>query len=274
MANCMWQMTKPKNKHMKIEFSKYQGTGNDFVILDNRDGRYSSITREQVAFICNRHFGIGADGLMMLQLKDGYDFEMVYFNADGAEGSMCGNGGRCLVAFAKALDLITTKTRFIATDGPHNATIDESNYVKLKMKNVNMIEKYADHSILNTGSPHYIKWVSNVNEYDVFNEGSAIRYSEKFGDAGINVNFVSIQPNAIEVRTYERGVEDETLSCGTGVTASAIAAFADSTEPQNITVKTPGGTLSVKFKPTGNTNFEDVWLCGPASFVFNGLIQI
>lgn len=259
---------------MKLTFSKYQGTGNDFVILDNRDGRYSSLTKEQVAFICNRHFGIGADGLMMLQLKDGYDFEMIYYNADGAEGSMCGNGGRCLVAFAKALGLITNKAQFIATDGPHEATIDETNVVELKMKDVSTIEKHEDHVILNTGSPHYIKWVKTTKEINVFDEGRAIRYNEKFGNAGINVNFVAVQPGAIEVRTYERGVEDETLSCGTGVTASAIAAFADATEPQNISVKTSGGTLSVKFNPVGNSKFEDVWLCGPASFVFQGTINL
>jgi diaminopimelate epimerase len=259
---------------MKLTFSKYQGTGNDFVILDNRDGRYSSLTKEQVAFICNRHFGIGADGMMMLQLKDGYDFEMIYYNADGAEGSMCGNGGRCLVAFAKALGLITNKAQFIATDGPHEATIDETNVVELKMKDVSTIEKHEDHVILNTGSPHYIKWVKTTKEINVFDKGRAIRYNEKFGNAGINVNFVAVQPGAIEVRTYERGVEDETLSCGTGVTASAIAAFADATEPQNISVQTSGGTLSVKFNPVGNSKFEDVWLCGPASFVFQGTINL
>lgn len=259
---------------MNIEFYKYQGTGNDFVILDNRDGKYTGLTKEQVAFICNRHFGIGADGLMMLQLKEGYDFEMIYFNADGGESSMCGNGGRCLVAFAKKMGVVADKALFIATDGPHEATIDERNLVQLKMKDVTAIERFADHSILDTGSPHYIKWVSKPEEVDVFEEGRLVRYNEKFGGAGINVNFVSVQPGGINVRTYERGVENETLSCGTGVTASAIAAFADATEPQNITVKTPGGTLSVKFKPTGHSKFEDVWLCGPATYVFHGSINL
>jgi diaminopimelate epimerase len=259
---------------MKIEFAKYQGTGNDFVILDNRNGMYSGLTKEQVSFICNRHFGIGADGLMMLQLKEGYDFEMIYYNADGGESSMCGNGGRCLVAFAKELGVIRNKAHFIATDGPHDASIDEHNHVELKMKDVTAIEKFSDHSILNTGSPHYIKWVKSTKEINVLGEGRSIRYNEIFGDAGINVNFVKVQPGAIEVRTYERGVEDETLSCGTGVTASAIAAFADATEPQNISVQTAGGTLSVKFKPAGNSKFEDVWLCGPASFVFRGAINL
>ncbi|HEX4958244.1 MAG TPA: diaminopimelate epimerase, partial [Lacibacter sp.] len=222
----------------------------------------------------DRHFGIGADGLMMLQLKDGYDFEMIYFNADGGESSMCGNGGRCLVAFAKKLGVIQEKAHFIATDGPHKATINEQDHVELKMKDVNTIEKYSDHSVLDTGSPHYIKWVQSTREVDVFQEGRSIRYNEKFGQVGINVNFVAIQPHTIDVRTYERGVENETLSCGTGVTASAIAAFAHATEPQHITVQTPGGTLSVKFKPTGNSKFEEVWLCGPATFVFQGTIDL
>lgn len=259
---------------MKVAFAKYQGTGNDFVILDNRQGMYSGLTKKQVAFLCDRHFGIGADGLMMLQLKEGYDFEMIYYNADGGESSMCGNGGRCLVAFAKELGVIKDKACFIATDGTHEATITGDNHVELKMKDVTAIDKFTDHSILDTGSPHYVKWVQTTNDIDVFHEGRSVRYNEKFGQVGINVNFVAVQPNAIQVRTYERGVENETLSCGTGVTASAIAAFADSTEPQNVTVETPGGRLSVKFNPTGNSKFEDVWLCGPATFVFQGTIDL
>lgn len=259
---------------MIVDFYKYHGTGNDFVILDNRDRKYSALTREQVAFICNRHFGIGADGLMMLQLKEGYDFEMIYFNADGGESSMCGNGGRCLTAFAKELGVIKDQARFIAVDGEHIAIIHYNGIVELKMQNVTQIERYEDHSVLNTGSPHYIKWVNNTDTVNVYDEGRAIRYNEKFGQVGINVNFVEVQPSIIRVRTYERGVEDETLSCGTGVTASAIAASTDSTEPQTIMVSTPGGTLSVKFKRTGSANFEDVWLCGPAQFVFRGTIQL
>jgi diaminopimelate epimerase len=259
---------------MKIEFEKYHGTGNDFIILDNRDGMYSAITKEQVAFLCDRHFGVGADGLMMLQLKDGYDFEMIYINSDGGESSMCGNGGRCLVAFAKKLNIITQNAHFIATDGPHFASIDDRNNVKLKMQDVSTIETHKDHCVLNTGSPHYVKWVPSTKEIDVFGEGRSIRYNEKFGRLGINVNFVSIQPEYLEVRTYERGVENETLSCGTGVTASAIAAYAEETEPQNISVKTPGGNLEVKFIKTGLNRFEEIWLCGPATFVFKGTIYL
>lgn len=260
---------------MRIEFYKYQGTGNDFIILDNRNGEYNQLVNEQVAFLCNRHFGIGADGLMLLQLKEGYDFEMVYYNADGAVGTMCGNGGRCLTAFAKRLGIIDAAAHFIATDGEHHATIDNESIVALQMKNVDQIEQDGEHYILNTGSPHYICFTNDVSAEDVYQKGRAIRYSEKFGKAGINVNFVQINSDkSIHVRTYERGVENETLSCGTGVTASAIAVHTDSTETQRIAVHTPGGTLSVKFSPRGNGVFEDVWLCGAAKPVFEGVIQL
>ena len=259
---------------MMIEFSKYEGTGNDFIILDNREGMYSSITKEQVAFLCNRHFGIGADGLMLLQLKEGYDFEMIYFNADGGEGSMCGNGGRCLTAYAKKLDVIKYKAHFFASDGDHNATINETGNIELKMKDVTDVERYKDYCVLNTGSPHYIQWVTDTKTVDVVKEGKAIRYGERFGKVGINVNFVQVQPTHLTVRTYERGVEDETLSCGTGVTASAIAAANETKDQQEISVITSGGQLSVKFKRTGNSSFTDIWLCGPAKFVFEGSINL
>ncbi len=259
---------------MMIEFSKYEGTGNDFVILDNRKKIYSSLSKEQVAFLCNRHFGVGADGVMLLQLKEGYDFEMIYFNADGGEGSMCGNGGRCLTAFAKKSGLIKNKAHFIASDGEHDAIIDEDEIVELKMKDVSEIERYGSHCVLNTGSPHYIQWVTDTKTVDVVKEGRAIRYGDKFGKHGINVNFVHVQPTHLTVRTYERGVEHETLSCGTGVTASAIAAADETTEQQTISVVTPGGKLSVKFKRTGNSGFTDIWLCGPAQFVFEGTINL
>lgn len=258
---------------MTVEFSKYQGTGNDFVILDNRNGTYSFLNKEQVAFLCNRHFGIGADGLMLLQLKEGYDFEMIYFNADGGESSMCGNGGRCLVAFAKQLKLINDSANFLAVDGPHEALINENGSVELKMKDVTHLEQAADHCILNTGSPHYIKWVTNLENLNVEEEGRKIRYSKKFAAEGINVNFAQLQKAGIKVRTYERGVEAETLSCGTGVTATALAA-ADQFEKQEIPITTPGGELTVKFKRDGNTVFSNVWLCGPAQLVFYGTINI
>lgn len=259
---------------MMIEFMKYEGTGNDFIILDNRKGMYSSLTREQIAFLCNRHFGIGADGVMMLQLKEGYNFEMIYFNADGGEGSMCGNGGRCLTAFAKKLSVIKNKAHFIAADGDHNATVNETGIVELKMKDVTDVERHENYCVLNTGSPHYIQWVTDTKTVDVVKEGKAIRYGERFNTEGINVNFVQVQPTYLTVRTYERGVENETLSCGTGVTASAIAAANETKDLQEISVVTLGGELLVKFKRTGNTSFADIWLCGSAKFVFEGIINL
>ena len=257
---------------MNIDFFKYQGTGNDFVILDNRSAQYSSLTREQVAHLCNRRFGIGADGLMLLQITPGFDFEMVYFNADGGRGSMCGNGGRCLVAFARHMALVSTSAHFLAVDGAHDAVIRTDGIVELRMIDVHHIEHHADHAILNTGSPHYVQWINDTG-LDVENAGRAIRYSPAFAQEGINVNFAKIKSGSIHVRTYERGVEAETLSCGTGVTAVALAA-ADRLEGDEVAVTTPGGQLSVKFKRSGNNSFTDVWLCGPAEFVFAGSISI
>ena len=209
---------------------------------------------------------------MLLQLKDGFDFEMVYFNSDGAEGSMCGNGGRCLVAFAKQLDLITTHAVFSASDGIHKAVVKEDGTIELKMKEVTQLERAADHSILNTGSPHYIKWVEAADKVNVFEEGKKIRYNEKFAQEGINVNFVEVQPSGLKVRTYERGVEAETLSCGTGVTAAALAAA--TMETGTINVITPGGELAVKYHYKEGMGFSNVWLCGPAQFVFRGTIEL
>ncbi len=259
---------------MNIQFYKYQGTGNDFIILDNRLGNFTQLTSVEIAFLCDRRFGIGADGLMLLQLKDGCDFEMVYYNANGAEGSMCGNGGRCLVAFAKRLHVIDKSARFLATDGFHEATINEENWVELKMKDLNALEKAEGYMILNTGSPHYIKWDNDVHKTDVFTEGKQIRYSPPFLKEGINVNFVQVQPSHLSVRTYERGVEAETLSCGTGVTAAAIAASDEATGYQEKKILTPGGELKVKFNKRSDTNFENIWLCGPAEFVFSGSIEL
>ncbi|MBK8089187.1 MAG: diaminopimelate epimerase [Chitinophagaceae bacterium] len=259
---------------MRIDFYKYQGTGNDFIILDNRLGNFTQLTSVEIAFLCDRRFGIGADGLMLLQLKEGYDFEMVYYNADGAEGSMCGNGGRCLVAFAKQMNVIDKTARFLATDGFHEAVLKENGWVELKMKDVDEIEKATDHSVLNTGSPHYIKWDNDVEKTDVFTEGRRIRNSTPFRTNGINVNFVQVHSTHLSVRTYERGVEAETFSCGTGVTAAAIAASDDIIGTQEKKIVTPGGELKVKFKKKSDTSFEDIWLCGPAKFVFSGSVEL
>ena len=259
---------------MTIPFYKYQGTGNDFVILDNRLGNFTQLTSVEVAFLCDRRFGIGADGLMMLQQKEGYDFEMVYYNADGNEGSMCGNGGRCLVAFAKDLGIIEKTAEFLATDGFHEAKVLENGWVELKMKDVDAVEKYEDHVVLNTGSPHYIRWENDIAKTAVFEEGKRIRYSPRFSKVGINVNFVQVHEDALSVRTYERGVEAETLSCGTGVTAAAIAASSNTNGHQEKKILTPGGELKVKFDKISDSSFENIWLCGPATFVFSGTIEL
>lgn len=258
---------------MKIEFYKYQGTGNDFVILDNRQEQYSGLTTAQVKFMCDRRFGIGGDGLMLLNLREGYDFEMKYYNSDGGESSMCGNGGRCLVKFAYDMGIAKTSYHFLAIDGPHEATFGETGWVRLKMKDVNEVDEDDGNCVVDTGSPHYVKIVNDVKHYDVFEEGKRIRNSKKYRQDGINVNFVEIEHAHIYVRTYERGVENETYSCGTGVTAAALAC-AHNSGFNRVEVQTLGGNLAVEFKKDAGDHFSDVWLCGPASFVFKGEIEI
>ncbi|MBX3256865.1 MAG: diaminopimelate epimerase [Chitinophagaceae bacterium] len=259
---------------MTIQFSKYQGTGNDFVILDNRNGTYNTITNGQVKWMCDRKFGIGADGLMLLNKHDKYDFEMVYYNADGNEGSMCGNGGRCLVKFAYHSGIVEQQYRFIATDGEHEAEININGTVKLKMKDVGQIQSNDEDSVLNTGSPHYVTFVPDVKKVNVVEEGRRIRYSKQFAREGINVNFVeNIDDDTIFVRTYERGVENETLSCGTGVTAAALVAAHNSNGFNGVNVQTPGGNLSVEFIISEDgEKFSDIWLSGPAELVYKGEI--
>ena len=257
---------------MEIHFFKYQGTGNDFVVLDNRDGRYQGLDNVQIEKLCNRKFGIGSDGLMMLELADGYDFKMVYYNADGNLGSMCGNGGRCLVKFAHDMGIHSSHYRFIATDGEHEAFIRDGR-IHLKMQDVHAVEKRDQVKILNTGSPHYVSFVDNVGGMDVFGEGRKIRYGAEFQDKGINVNFVCKHDNGIRVRTYERGVENETLSCGTGVTAAAIA-HSSVDGRQEVAIKVEGGALAVSFNRISEQQYEDIWLIGPAEFVFKGEINI
>ncbi|MCC6286986.1 MAG: diaminopimelate epimerase [Chitinophagaceae bacterium] len=260
---------------MDINFYKYQGTGNDFVILDNRTHQYDTLTNEQVKFLCDRKFGIGSDGLMMLNMHEDYDFEMVYYNADGHEGSMCGNGGRCLVKFASDAGIKKNHYNFIATDGLHEAEIDFNGEVRLKMKDVASIEEGTDYFILNTGSPHYVKLVNDLQATPVKEEGRKIRNSKPFDKDGINVNFVeAIDEHTIFVRTYERGVEDETLSCGTGVTAAALISAHNENGFNEIDVKTTGGNLCVEFETIDNTSFSNIWLRGAADFVFKGQIKL
>jgi diaminopimelate epimerase len=259
---------------MTVSFYKYQGTGNDFVILDNRDNKYDSCTTKQVKHLCDRRFGIGGDGLMLLNLTPGYDFQMKYYNADGNESSMCGNGGRCLVKFAYDMGIHRSSYSFMAIDGPHEANFDDNGWVQLKMKDVKGIDEHRGASVLDTGSPHYVKIIPEVKDFDVFNEGKEIRYSDDFKRKGINVNFVEVNHKKIIVRTYERGVEDETLSCGTGVTASALVCAHNDYGFNHIDVETPGGTLAVEFDKVSEDKFENIWLCGPATFVFKGEINL
>ena len=259
---------------MQIQFHKYQGTGNDFIILDNRDKRYNGINEEQVKQLCDRHYGIGADGLMMLQLKEGFDFEMVYFNSDGKPSSMCGNGGRCLVKFANEIGIEKTRYKFFAVDGDHEAEIDE-NIISLKMKDVKQIRQYHGDFIIDTGSPHYVKMIQGVKQMDVFRKGKEIRNSNNFAKDGINVNFVeSLSEDEIFVRTYERGVEDETLSCGTGITAAAIVCYHNENGFNEVTVHTKGGRLTVEFDRRDDDHYENIWLCGPAEEVFEGTTEV
>ncbi|WP_053977560.1 diaminopimelate epimerase [Mangrovimonas xylaniphaga] len=258
---------------MKLTFYKYQGTGNDFVMIDNRQQTFDKNDTKQVAFLCDRRFGIGADGLILLENHPEYDFKMVYYNADGNESSMCGNGGRCLVAFAKHLGVIEDKATFEAVDGLHHATVD-NNIVHLQMQDVDLVEQHKSHVFLNTGSPHHVEFNSNLDDMDVKTEGAKIRYSELYGKAGSNINFVSkIEDGFFAVRTYERGVEDETLSCGTGVTAVAIAMHnTGQTDKETIALQVQGGQLKVSFEVT-NGHYNNVWLIGPAIFVFKGEIE-
>ncbi|HLK28418.1 MAG TPA: diaminopimelate epimerase [Puia sp.] len=259
---------------MKIHFYKYQGTGNDFIIIDNRNWSITDLPVNKVKLLCDRRFGVGADGLMLLNPKTGYDFEMKYYNADGRESSMCGNGGRCMIKFAYDLGIHKSSYHFLAVDGEHDGEID-GEIVNLKMKDVDGITEYDNDFILNTGSPHYVKNVSDVMDYDVYHEGMEIRYSEKFGKEGINVNFVEEKgPDEIVVRTYERGVEDETLSCGTGVTASALVCHHNDAGYNEVTVITKGGKLTVKYDRIDENTFRDIWLCGPAQRVFEGEVEI
>ena len=257
---------------MNIQFHKYQGVGNDFIVIDHRVGPLKNIDNNLVKQLCDRRFGIGGDGLMFLLQHDDYDFEMVYYNADGNLGSMCGNGGRCIVAFAKHLGIIDSEASFLAVDGPHYAKITaEGNWVELQMINVSQIAKDGDAFILNTGSPHYVKEVTGLKEMDVFTAGKNIRNNETYRANGINVNFVENKGDRLFVRTFERGVEDETYACGTGVTAVALSMAKHLHQSGHIEtpIEVLGGKLHIKFDYDGQ-QFTNVFLCGPAEKVFEG----
>jgi len=258
---------------MIIPFNKYQGTGNDFIIIDNRKGIFNAADHGLINRLCNRRFGIGADGLMLISSNSQHDYEMKYFNSDGFEGSMCGNGGRCSAGFAIRNGIAGEKLSFRAVDGIHHA-LAEKNIIRLSMNDVNDPQLVNGSYFLNTGSPHYVIFRDNIEDIDVNEEGRKIRWSPEFAPGGTNVNFIELQGDGIYVRTFERGVEEETLSCGTGVTASAIVSVLSGHFDTNIIpVKTKGGDLSVSFKISGN-NISDIWLSGPATFVFEGEVDV
>ncbi|WP_282043012.1 diaminopimelate epimerase [Winogradskyella flava] len=258
---------------MTVTFYKYQGTGNDFIIVDNRLQQIDKNNTKRIEELCDRRFGIGADGFILLENDKIADFKMVYYNADGKESSMCGNGGRCIAAFAKYLGIISSTAEFEAIDGLHKARIN-GDIVYLQMQNVETIEAYKNHTFLDTGSPHHVELVSQIEAFDVKQNGAKIRYGQPYGRAGSNVNFVEqLSNDRFAVRTYERGVEDETLSCGTGVTAVALAMHKGAkTNSDEVSLKTQGGELKVKFEEDKD-GYKNIWLIGPAQQVFKGEIE-
>jgi len=259
-----------------MEFYKYQGAGNDFVMVDNRKGELElgkNLDTDAINRICNRNFGVGADGLILLENDAESDFKMVYFNSDGNESTMCGNGGRCIVAFAKFLTVFEGEVCvFRAIDGIHHAKLS-GDWVELQMIDVNEIEQIGNDYFLDTGSPHYVSFREQVKSLDLVSQGRAIRNNNRFKDEGTNVNFVEIHQEYLEVRTYERGVENETLACGTGVTAVALVAELEvrNTKANASRMKVLGGELEVSYqKNTAGTGFTNIWLKGPAEQVFRG----
>lgn len=263
---------------MRIPFYKYQGTGNDFVVIDQRQEKYIDPTNVAlINSLCDRRFGIGADGLMLLSEseKSDADFTMTYFNADGNIGSMCGNGGRCLTAFAQSKNIFKTHCVFDAVDGLHEANFNADETVSLKFIDVDTVEIGDGFFVLDTGSPHYIVFVEDLNDINVFENGQQIRYSERFTKAGINVNFCQIMgTHKLRIATYERGVENETFSCGTGIIATVLAYSVKTGNVSTVEVETKGGNLSVAFNKIDKTRFNNIWLTGPAVKSFEGFVEV
>ena len=258
---------------MKLKFFKYQGAGNDFVMIDDRQQTFP-ISTKLINRLCDRHFGVGADGLILLQNDKEFDFKMVYFNSDGNESTMCGNGGRCIIRFANDLDVASENMTFTAIDGLHHGIVD-NNVIRLQMIDVDEVEDHDHYLFMNTGSPHHVEFVEKVDDVDVYNRGKEIRNGSPYFEKGSNVNFVEVMPdNNLRIRTYERGVENETLACGTGITAAAISAYVKNlVDKKSIEIKALGGDLSVNFEEN-NHKFVNVWLNGPAVKVFDGEIEI
>lgn len=263
------------DERMKIQFEKYQGTGNDFVMLNNLNGEFDHLTIAAIQQLCDRRFGIGADGLIKINAHSSLDFEVDYYNSDGSK-SFCGNGARCAVAFAQTLGIDVANTRFLAIDGVHSARM-ENNTIALDMLPVNHIEQNDESYILDTGSPHFIRFVNDVDAADIVQTGKEIRYSEYYNKEGINVNLIEqTSENSIKIRTYERGVEDETLSCGTGATACAlvVAYKSDQIGKNTVEVEVKGGKLAVSYDYLGGGKFSKIQLIGPGKFVFKGEIDV
>ncbi len=254
-----------------VKFAKYHGAGNDFIMIDNRDGFLPRIDQLTYRKWCDRRFGIGADGLILIQNSESSDFSMLYYNADGSEGSLCGNGGRCAVKFASSLGLTGNDTFFHASDGEHQAEILNNGNIRLQMKDVSGFEHHAEYDFINTGSPHFVRWVKDVKSYPVVEKGKEIRNRQEFSPGGTNVNFVSEEGDFLKVRTYERGVEDETLACGTGVTAVVISWANRNNYQGKLTkeVKVEGGKLTVEME-VSTYGYSNIWLIGPAEEVFRG----
>jgi diaminopimelate epimerase len=258
---------------MTIPFNKYQGAGNDFIIIDNRSGIFEPSRDDVIRKLCDRRFGIGADGLMLISDHQGFDYEMKYFNSDGYEGSMCGNGGRCSADFSIRAGIAGKSLKFKAIDGTHLA-YSENGIIRLSMNDIKNYEIIEGNYFINTGSPHYVLFNNNIDRIDVNVEGKRVRWDKAFAPGGTNVNFVETGKNGIYVRTFERGVEEETLACGTGVTASAIVSvLSGHFDTIPVPVKARGGELSVSFKRDGNT-ISEIWLSGPATFVYSGEVEI
>ena len=257
---------------METTFYKYQATGNDFILIDNRKSVIDTSDINLIKKIADRNFGIGSDGVILIENDPQYDFNMIFHNPDGSQ-SFCGNGSRCVAMFANYLGMIDDKTQFRAYDGVHSATVTKD-LVRLKLNDVHSVRLFADGIFVDIGSPHYIQFVSKVEQFDVLKEGKIIRYSGLFGTEGTNVNFVEMQgKDKIYVRTYERGVENETLSCGTGVTACAIAANLKKYQSP-VNIYTRGGELRVEFNKNGSEEFTDIYLSGPAEMIFKGTIDL
>lgn len=259
---------------MNLPFVKYQGTGNDFILIDNRSGAWNSLSVSTIQKVCDRRFGIGADGLIKINSISGFDFEVDYYNSDGSK-SFCGNGARCSVAFAHELGITKDAVSFMAIDGAHEA-VKKDNLVYLRMNDVTDMDTTHPEYVLNTGSPHFVHFTENVADFDIVAYGKQIRYSDKYKQEGINVNAIhQLDTHSFEIKTYERGVEDETLSCGTGVTAAALA-LGEKNQIEGAfeyKVKSQGGNLSVKFT-RADSKFSDIWLIGPAVSVFKGEVNV